>query len=152
MRRGIDDFFAVRLMADFNVIRNAAPKNSWLMKKCSKAVCFSDRSIEQKAGTVDYLCSVYQRPESRDELSRRQLFAIIFRWHIPPSPDEQMYLKAFRHTHTHTQHSDISKMTLFGQFFGPLSDLYRRAHKRNYTVFCITLEKEMFSFNKEEIS
>jgi len=57
-----------------------------------------------------------------------------------------MYLKEF----LHAQHSDISKVTIFG----PLSDLNTRTNKRNYIInyTSITLENEMSSFKKEEIS
>jgi len=55
-------------------------------------------------------------------------------------------LKLYSKDLSHAQHSDISKVTIFGPFFGPSSDLYTRAHKRNYEIS--SLLKEEISFSK----
>ena len=44
-----------------------------------------------------------------------------------------MYLKQLHCA----QYSQISKMTSFGSFFGPSSDLYTRIHNRNYTIIVL---------------
>jgi len=44
------------------------------------------------------------------------------------------------------QHSFISKVTSFGPFDGPSSDLCTRTREGNCTIICITLEKEISSF------
>jgi len=44
------------------------------------------------------------------------------------------------------QHNFISKVTSFGPFDVPSSDLYTRTHERNYTIICITLEKEICTY------
>jgi hypothetical protein len=40
------------------------------------------------------------------------------------------------------------KVTSFGPFYRPSSDLHTKIHERNYTIIYITLKEEISSFTK----